>query len=222
MITMTDWRVRVPDSDARLGYETETGVARLAIQLDGNYDGWEFKLDTRREYNDLNVFDFVHDGDVIYFDITDALGLAAGRYMCQIRGESEGKRQLSNVFCLYVGEAVGAVEVLENVPVAELYQLEQRLTALKIASETAATRAVNAAVNPPKLSETQTWLVWDPEANRYDDTGIYSGGEAPNIDPVTHNWVIGGVDTGITAEGKSFNGTFKIGEDGHLYLIETD
>lgn len=197
MITMTDWRVRVPDSDARLGYETETGVARLAIQLDGNYDGWEFKLDTRREYNDLNVFDFVHDGDVIYFDITDALGLAAGRYMCQVRGESEGKRQLSNVFCLYVGEAVGAVEVLEIVPVAELYQLEQRLTALKTASETAATRAVNAAVNPPKLSENQTWLVWDVDADAYRDTGI-------------------------SADGKSFNGTFRIEEDGHLYLIETD
>lgn len=197
MITMTDWRVRVPDSDARLGYETETGVARLAIQLDGNYDGWEFKLDTRREYNDLNVFDFVHDGDVIYFDITDALGLAAGRYMCQVRGESEGKRQLSNVFCLYVGEAVGAVEVLEIVPVAELYQLEQRLTALKTASETAATLAVNAAVNPPKLSENQTWLVWDVDADAYRDTGI-------------------------SADGKSFNGTFRIEEDGHLYLIETD
>lgn len=101
-------------------------------------------------------------------------------------------------------------------------QMVQATADNRQAAEEAAARAVNAAVNPPKLSETQTWLVWDPEANRYDDTGIYSGGEAPNIDPVTHNWVIGGVDTGITAEGKSFNGTFKIGEDGHLYLIETD
>lgn len=218
MITMTDWRVRVPDSDARIGYETETGIARLAIQLDGNYDGWEFKLDTRREYNDLNVFDFVHDGNAIYFDITDSLALEEGRYMCQIRGESDGKRQLSNVFCLYVSESLGAVEVLETVPVAELYQLEQRLTALKTASETAATRAVNAAVNPPKLSDKDTWMIWDVDADDYRDTGIYSGGEAPNIDPVTHNWVIGGVDTGITAEGKSFDGTFEIGDDGHLYL----
>ena len=145
MIIMTDWRVHVPDSDARIGYETETGVARLAIQLDGDYEGWEFKLDTRREYRDLNVFDFIHEGNVIYFDIVDELGLATGRYMCQVRGESEGKRQLSNVFCLYVAEAIGAIEVLENVPVAELYQFEQRLTALKSSCEELTRTSTDAA-----------------------------------------------------------------------------
>lgn len=35
MIKMTDWRVHVPPGDGMLGYETETGVSRLAIQLDG-------------------------------------------------------------------------------------------------------------------------------------------------------------------------------------------
>ena len=145
MIIMTDWRVHAPDSDARIGYETETGVARLAIQLDGLYEGWEFKLDTRREYQDLNVFDFVHDGNVIYFDIVDELGLAAGRYMCQVRGESEGKRHLSNAFCLYVGESIGAISVLENVSVAELYQLEQRLTAIKAKCEELTQASTSAA-----------------------------------------------------------------------------
>lgn len=118
-----------------LGYETESGVRRLAIQLDGNYEGWVFKLDTRREYSDLNVFDFVHDGNMIYFDIVDDLGLAAGRYVCQVRGECGDKRQLSAPFSLYVGESLGGVTVLENVPVAELYQLEQRLTGLKTQCE---------------------------------------------------------------------------------------
>lgn len=135
MIKMTDWRVHVPPGDGMLGYETETGVSRLAIQLDGTYEGWAFKLDTRREYSDLNVFDFVHEGNVIYFEITDELGLAAGRYVCQVRGECGDKRKLSASFSLYVAEAVGAIEVLENVPVAEMYQLEQRLTALKTQCE---------------------------------------------------------------------------------------
>ena len=135
MITMQSWRVHVPPGDGMLGYETETGVSRLAIQLDGEYPDWQFKLDTRREYSDLNVFDFVHDGNMIYFDIVDDLGLAAGRYVCQVRGECGDKRQLSAPFSLCVAEAVGAIEVLENVPVAELYQLEQRLTALKTQSE---------------------------------------------------------------------------------------
>lgn len=135
MITMTDWRVHVPPGGGMLGYETETGVARLAIQLDGTYEGWQFKLDTRREYQELNVFDFVHDGNMIYFEITDELGLAAGRYQCQVRGECGDKRKLSAPFSIYVGESIGGVTVLENVPVAELFQLEQRLTALKTQSE---------------------------------------------------------------------------------------
>ena len=92
MITMQSWRVHVPPGDGMLGYETETGVSRLAIQLDGEYPDWQFKLDTRREYSDLNVFDFVHDGNMIYFDIVDDLGLAAGRYVCQVRGECGDKR----------------------------------------------------------------------------------------------------------------------------------
>lgn len=145
MITMTNWRVRVPEADARIGYETETGVARLEIGLDGAYEGWQFKLDTRREYQDFNVFDFIHDGERIYFEITEALGLAAGRYACQVRGEGEGKRQLSNVFCLYVSEAVGAITVLENVPVAELFQIEQRLTTLKAECEGLAQESTSAA-----------------------------------------------------------------------------
>lgn len=135
MITMKNWRVHVPDSDRQIGYETETGVARLAIQLDGEYEGWQFKLDTRREYQELNVFDFVHDGEMIYFDIVDELGLAAGRYQCQVRGECDDKRQLSYMFSLYVGESIGAIEVLESVPVAVLFQIEQRLTALKTQCE---------------------------------------------------------------------------------------
>lgn len=145
MITMQNWRVNVPPGDGMLGYETETGVARLAIQLDGEYPGWQFKLDTRREYQELNVFDFVHEGDRIYFDVTDELGLEAGRYMCQVRGESEGKRQLSNTFCLYVGESIGAITVLERVPVAELYQLEQRLTAIKSTCEELTRTSTDAA-----------------------------------------------------------------------------
>ena len=142
MITMQSWRVNVPPGGGMLGYETETGVSRLAIQLDGTYEGWQFKLDTRREYSDLNVFDFVHDSDMIYFDIVDELGLEAGRYVCQVRGECGDKRQLSAPFSLYVAEAVGAIEVLENMPVAELYQLEQRLTALKTQCEQLARTAL--------------------------------------------------------------------------------
>lgn len=153
MITMQNWRVHVPPGGGMLGYETETGVARLAIQLDGAYEGWQFKLDTRREYQELNVFDFVHDGNMIYFDIVDELGLEAGRYQCQVRGEYGGKRQLSSSFSIYVGESIGGVTVLENVPVAELFQLEQRLTALKTQSEQLAQTATGQSESAVQAAE---------------------------------------------------------------------
>ena len=38
------------------------------------------------------------------------------------------------------------------------------------------------------------------ESGAYQDTGVYSGGAAPNIGP-GGNWVVGGVDTGVSATG---------------------
>lgn len=52
-----------------------------------------------------------------------------------MRGECGDKRKLSAPFSIYVGESLGGITVLESVPVAELFQLEQRLTALKTQSE---------------------------------------------------------------------------------------
>ena len=73
-------------------------------------------------------------------------------------------------------------------------------TQAKADAVAAADRAEAAAVHPPKLSEDQTWMVWDLESGAYQDTGVYSGGAAPNIGP-DGNWVVGGVDTGVSATG---------------------
>ena len=78
--------------------------------------------------------------------------------------------------------------------------MEARVTQAKADAVAAADRAEAAAVHPPKLSEDQTWMVWDLESGAYQDTGVYSGGAAPNIGP-DGNWVVGGVDTGVSATG---------------------
>ena len=78
--------------------------------------------------------------------------------------------------------------------------MEARVTQAKADAVAAADRAEAAEVHPPKLSGDQTWMVWDLESGAYQDTGIYSGGAAPNIGP-DGNWVVGGVDTGVSATG---------------------
>ena len=92
------------------------------------------------------------------------------------------------------------MEAFPSVEPSELAQMEARVTQAKADAVAAADRAEAAAVHPPKLSEDQTWMVWDLESGAYQDTGVYSGGAAPNIGP-DGNWVVGGVDTGVSATG---------------------
>ncbi len=132
MITVYGKHIHVPPADRLLGYDAETGVSKLRILLgDGCFERYDsFKLDMicGRE---LNVLDLVREGDIISCVLDAEMGLSAGRYECQLRAEGAGKRWLSDWFFLRIGESIGAVEVLEKVPVAELYQIEQRLTALQ-------------------------------------------------------------------------------------------
>lgn len=67
-------------------------------------------------------------------------------------------------------------------------------------AQEAADRAVAAAVHEPRLSQEDTWLVWDQEAGNYRDTGLYGGGKAPQISP-EGIWLIGGESTGVAAVG---------------------
>lgn len=103
----------------------------------------------------------------------------------------------SETWTTIVLDALG--EPSETPPEPQKGWLDQVLAAGASAQE-AAKRAENAAVNPPKLSENQTWMIWNPDTGVYEDTGVYSGGEAPAIG-ANGNWVIGGKDTGVSATG---------------------
>ena len=52
----------------------------------------------------------------------------------------------------------------------------------------------------PMIGENGNWFVWNPENQKFEDTGSFSGGEAPYIGG-NGNWWIGSNDSGVSATG---------------------
>ena len=198
MIRLDNWRVLMEVRDRELGYESDHLHRRLEIAADLDA-GWGVKLDMALG-KAKNVVDLERTGDVLWVDLTRDILAADGLYRCQLRGLKGDTVAHSNQFELLVSGSINAVEAFPSVEPSELAQMEARVTQAKADAVAAADRAEAAAVHPPKLSGDQTWMVWDLESGAYQDTGVYSGGAAPNIGP-DGNWVVGGVDTGVSATG---------------------
>ena len=198
MIELKNWWVSLDLGDRVIGYESDHLHRRLEIAADLDV-GWAVKLDMALG-KVKNVVDLERTGDVLWVDLTRDILAADGLYRCQLRGLKGDTVAHSNQFELLVSGSINAVEAFPSVEPSELAQMEARVTQAKADAVAAADRAEAAAVHPPKLSGDQTWMVWDLESGAYQDTGIYSGGAAPNIGP-DGNWVVGGVDTGVSATG---------------------
>lgn len=198
MIRLDNWRVRMEVRDRELGYESDHLHRRLEIAADLDA-GWAVKLDMALG-KAKNVVDLERTGDVLWVELTRDILASDGLYRCQLRGLKGDTVAHSNQFELLVSGSINAAEAFPSVEPSELAQMEARVTQAKAAAVAAADRAEAAAVHPPKLSGDQTWMVWDLESGAYQDTGVYSGGAAPNIGP-DGNWVVGGVDTGVSATG---------------------
>lgn len=198
MIELKNWRVRMEVRDRELGYESDHLHRRLEIAADLDA-GWAVKLDMALG-KVKNVVDLERTGDVLWVELTRDILASDGLYRCQLRGLKGDTVAHSNQFELLVSGSINAVEAFPSVEPSELAQMEARVTQAKADAVAAADRAEAAAVHPPKLSGDQTWMVWDLESGAYRDTGVYSGGAAPNIGP-DGNWVVGGVDTGVSATG---------------------
>ena len=198
MIELKNWRVLMEVRDRELGYESDHLHRRLEIAADLDA-GWAVKLDMALG-KAKNVVDLERTGDVLWVELTRDILASDGLYRCQLRGLKGDTVAHSNQFELLVSGSINAVEAFPSVEPSELAQMEARVTQAKADAVAAADRAEAAAVHPPKLSEDQTWMVWDLESGAYQDTGVYSGGAAPNIGP-DGNWVVGGVDTGVSATG---------------------
>lgn len=75
------------------------------------------------------------------------------------------------------------------------------------------------STNAPKIDEDNEWIIYNPETNEYEKTGVNASGKSPRINQ-NGFWEVYDVnkndyvDTGVSAGGNSV----KIGDDGYLYI----
>lgn len=107
--------------------------------------------------------------DVYIWNITASDTAAAGAGCCELRWYAGEALAKSVTFPTRVLSALDDEEI-EQPPEAAKGWVDQVLEAGADA-QTAADRAVAAAIHQPTLGENGTWLVWNPEAGAYEDTG---------------------------------------------------
>lgn len=176
MITMKNFSVFVPKKDdARLGYTGENLSRRFEIEVD-DPGAWAYKLDVRNDAGVANIIDLTVDGNTLYTDIERAVLQVSGKVTAQIRAIDGDKVKCSNTFWLFIGDSVEAVAYFDSLPPSEFEQMEANLTAIKQEAVAAANRAALAANAAPKLSDENTWLVWDEESGTFVDSSVSAVG----------------------------------------------
>lgn len=130
-----------------------------------------------------------------YFVLGGQLATAIGITKCAIEVVKDG---------FVLNSALFDIEVKpQTAPDAEIISEDdlQTLNGYVSRAESAATRAETAAIKQPSIGSNGNWQIWNPETGQYEDSGIYSGGDAPYIGE-NKNWFVGNQDTGVSAEGR--------------------
>lgn len=143
MITMKDWQVSVPWQDERIGFVGENQVFRLEIGTDAP-EGWEYKLDFKYASGRKN-FLLLHHADGALWCMILREHLENGRVTAQIRAVKGEQEKHSNLFGLLVENSILASKAFERTAPSAFAQLEERLSALHLGTEAAASRAEGAA-----------------------------------------------------------------------------
>lgn len=95
------------------------------------------------------------------------------RGRCELQYRVDGVLVKSESWHTFVADALG--EPVPEPPEPQQAWVDRVLEAGR--------RAQDAAVNPPRLGESGTWLVWDLEAGEYADTGTAAAGPAGERGP---------------------------------------
>lgn len=169
MIEMKNFRVLVPEkNDALLGYTGENLSRRLTITVD-DLGAWSYKLDIRNDAGVANIMDMTAGDGVIYVDIERAALQVSGRVQALVRAIDGDAVKCSNVFHLFIGDSVQAVNYFESLPPSEFEQLEANLTAIKADAQASAREAKESEGNAKAYAE--GGMV---QKTTYDDDGNFT------------------------------------------------
>lgn len=198
MIELKNWWVSLDLGDRVIGYESDHLHRRLEIAADLDA-GWGVKLDMALG-KAKNVVDLERTGDVLWVDLTRDILASDGLYRCQLRGLKGDTVAHSNQFELLVSGSINAAEAFPSVEPSELAQMEARVTQAKADAVAAADRAEAAggSTRPSCPRIRRGWCgTWRAGRIRIPRL-LRRGGPQHWADG---NWVVGGVDTGVSATG---------------------
>ena len=176
MIEMKNFRVLVQTkNDALLGYTGENLSRRLTIVVD-DLGTWAYKLDIRNDAGVANIMDMTAGDGVIYVDIERAALQVSGRVQAQVRAINGDTVKCSNIFSLFIGDSVQAVNYFESLPPSEFEQLEANLTAIKSEAQASARKAKESENNAKAYAEGGT-----VQKTTYDESGNLAGITATEV-----------------------------------------
>ncbi len=152
---------------------------KVPLVVTGAPSGWTFQLSL--EYGaDLDLIDLEEmEGGIGVMLDRDHLGFA-GRYRIQLKGTetATGAVRHTNIIPIDIPDSLSGDGKWPDVPsaISNAERVAKESAAIAAASAKA---CVDAAVYPPKLSSSGTWLVWDFELGRYVDTGVSATARGP-------------------------------------------
>ena len=152
---------------------------KVPLVVTGAPAGWTFQLSL--EYGaDLDLIDLepMEGGIGVMLD-RDHLG-NAGRYRIQLKGTetATGAVRHTNIIPVDIPDSLSGDGKWPEVPSA-ISSAERSAKESAAIAAASAKACVDAAVDPPKLSSSGTWLVWDFELGRYVDTGVSATAQGP-------------------------------------------
>ena len=142
MITMKNWVLSAPAADQEIGFEGESLIYTLTVQVDAGPD-WVYRIELAYSNGrkDILLPEYV-DGKLSTVLRWSTL-CAPGTVAMQIRATQGNKVRLSTVTTLYIKDSVRAVPVFHSGLPTEFEQLEQDLYAARDAAQSAAEQVLD-------------------------------------------------------------------------------
>ena len=201
MIYFTDWRLDATGDIIARQYDNQSRTITITGALP---EGWTWELLVRAgdAYDEWPMT--AQDGG-IGCTLTAEMLAVSGYYTLQLRGKQGEMVRHTNTIRVFVPESLSGDAQWPELPTAFSDAVDR--------AEDAADRAENAATHGPKISDTNTWMLWDADEGDYIDTMVDASGAPgpdgkPGKDGITPtigdngNWFIGATDTGKPSKGE--------------------
>ena len=142
MITMKNWVLFAPAADQEIGFEGESLIYTLAVQVDAGPE-WVYRIELAYSNGRKDILLPEYENGKLSTVLRWSTLCAPGTVSMQIRATQGNKVRLSTVTTLYIKDSVRAVPVFHSGLPTEFEQLEQDLYAARDAAQAAAEQVLD-------------------------------------------------------------------------------